>query len=74
MRPYVPAKNDDIDEAVCNYYSDIYDVEEMKILMLRESPGVYLFGTLRVVVTVGKNGQAVVKVGGGYLNIADFIA
>jgi hypothetical protein len=45
----------------------------MKILFLRESEGVYQFGSKRVYIKIGKGNQFVVRVGGGYMLINDFI-
>ena len=45
----------------------------MKILFLRESEGVYQFGQKRVYIKIGKGNQLVVRVGGGYMLIQDFI-
>ena len=45
----------------------------MKILFLRESEGVYQFGQKRVYIKIWKGNQLVVRVGGGYMLIQDFI-
>ncbi len=45
----------------------------MKILFLRESEGVYLFGKKRVYIKIGKGNQILIRVGGGYMTINDFI-
>ena len=45
----------------------------MKILFLRESEGVYQFGARRVYIKIGKGNQVLVRVGGGYMQIEDFI-
>ena len=45
----------------------------MNIMFLRESEGVYQFGQKRVYIKVGKGEKIVVRVGGGYLNIDEFI-
>ena len=42
-------------------------------MFLRESEGVYQFGQKRVYVKVEKGGQIFVRVGGGYMNIDEFI-
>ena len=45
----------------------------LKILFLRESEGVYQFGQKRVYIKIGKGQKILVKVGGGFLKIEDFI-
>ena len=45
----------------------------MNILFLRESEGVYQFGQKRVYIKIGKGNQLIVRVGGGYMLINDFI-
>ena len=45
----------------------------MKILFVRESEGVYQFGSKRVYIKIGKGNQVLVRVGGGYMTIEDFI-
>ena len=45
----------------------------MKILFLRESEGVYRFGSKRVHVKVEKGNQVLVRVGGGFMTAQKFI-
>ena len=45
----------------------------MKIMFLRESEGVYQFGQKRVYIKVEKGEKILVRVGGGFMHIADFI-
>ena len=45
----------------------------MKIMFLRESEGVYQFGQKRVYIKIEKGKKLMVRVGGGYMNIDDFI-
>ena len=42
-------------------------------MFLRESEGVYKFGSKRVYLKVEKGGHIFVRVGGGFLSIDDFI-
>ena len=44
----------------------------MKIMFMRETEGVYQFGTKRVAVKVEKN-NIKIRVGGGYLSIDEFL-
>ena len=45
----------------------------LKIMFLRESTGVYQFGQKRVFIKVEKGNKILVKVGGGFVNIEEFI-
>ena len=45
----------------------------MKIMFLRESDGVYQFGQKRVYVKIEKGDKIMVRVGGGFMHIEDFI-
>jgi len=45
----------------------------MNIMFLRESEGVYQFGSKRVYIKVEKGDKILVRVGGGFMNINEFI-
>lgn len=45
----------------------------MKIMFLRESEGVYFFGKKRVYIKIEQGNKIMVRVGGGYIAIDDFI-
>lgn len=45
----------------------------MKILFLRESEGVYQFGSRRIYMKIEKGNTIKVRVGGGYMEIEEFI-
>lgn len=45
----------------------------MRIMFLRESEGVYIFGQKRVYIKIEKGDQILVRVGGGYMHIDEFI-
>lgn len=45
----------------------------MNIMFLRESEGVYQFGQKRVYIKVEKGNRILVKVGGGFMKIEEFI-
>ena len=47
--------------------------EHLKIMFIRQSEGIYTFGSKRVNVKLEK-GDLKCRVGGGYLNIADFVS
>lgn len=42
-------------------------------MFLRESEGVYQFGQKRVYIKVEQGGQILVRVGGGFMHIEEFI-
>ena len=48
------------------------DHQKLKIMFMRESSGVYEFGSKRVMVRV-ERGKIQIKVGGGYLSIDEFL-
>ena len=54
---------------MCNYP----EREKLKILFLRESEGVYQFGSKRVFIKIEKGENILVRVGGGYMHIEEFI-
>ena len=47
--------------------------DEIKILFLRESEGVYRFGSKRVYIKVEKGDAMLVRIGGGFMDIYEFI-
>lgn len=47
--------------------------EKLKILFLRESEGVYQFGSKKVFIKIEKGNSILVRVGGGYMSIDEFI-
>ena len=47
--------------------------EKLKIMFLRETEGVYKFGSKRVYLKIEKGEQIFVRVGGGYMGIDEFI-
>mmetsp|Transcript_9794 Transcript_9794/g.19231 ORF Transcript_9794/g.19231 Transcript_9794/m.19231 type:complete len:678 (+) Transcript_9794:492-2525(+) len=66
---YEPSKNDPIDSAmadIANRYSDL------PVGFKREESGVYLFGTRKVIVKM-EQGRLIVRVGGGFMNIEEFV-
>lgn len=71
---YIPKKYDKIDLALATFINFKYpEREQMKILFLRESEGVYSFGKKRVHMKVEKGDQPQVRVGGGFIHVQDFI-
>ena len=69
---YIPVKNDTIDKKIAEYINNYPDRQKLKIMFMRESEGVYQFGTKRVAVRVDKD-KINIRVGGGYLSIDEFL-
>lgn len=70
---YHAKQGDQIDNALGNFLCDFSKKQKLKILFLRESEGVYKFGQKKVYIKIEKGNKILVKVGGGYLKIEDFI-
>ena len=69
---YVPIKDDPIDMKVAEFINNYPDRNKLKIMFMRESEGVYEFGSKRVNVRIEK-GRIKIRVGGGYLSIDEFL-
>ena len=69
---YIPVREDPIDKKLAEYINNYPDRSKFKIMFMRESSGVYLFGSRRIYVRVEK-GKINIRVGGGYLTIDEFL-
>ena len=69
---YIPVKDDKVDKRIAEYINNYPDRQKLKILFMRETEGVYQFGTKRVVVKIDKD-KINIRVGGGYLSIDEFL-
>ena len=69
---YIPIKEDPLDVKLAEYINNYPDRAKLKIMFMRESAGVYAFGTKRINVEVMQD-RIKVRVGGGYLSIDEFI-
>ena len=69
---YIPVKGDQIDKRLAEYINNFPDRQKLKIMFMRESDGVYQFGSKRVTVRVDKD-KINIRVGGGYLSIDEFL-
>ena len=69
---YIPVKDDAIDKKLAEYINNYPDRQKLKIMFMRESEGVYEFGSKRVYVKVEKD-KIRIKVGGGFLSIDEFL-
>ena len=54
MNVYIPAKDDLIDLKLAEFINNYPERNKLKIMFLRESEGVYQFGSRRVAVRVDK--------------------
>ena len=70
---YISRKTDGIDRALGSFLNHYPERSRMKIMFLRESEGVYQFGQRRVYIKVEKGNNLLVRVGGGFMHIQDFI-
>ena len=69
---YIPVKNDPVDKKLAEYINNYPDRQKLKIMFMRESEGVYQFGSKRVAVKVEKD-NIKIRVGGGYLSLDEFL-
>ena len=69
---YIPVKGDGIDQKLAEYINNYPDRQKLKIMFMRESSGVYEFGSKRVRVEVQRE-KITIKVGGGFLSIDEFL-
>lgn len=69
---YIPVKDDVIDKKLSEYINNYPDRSRLKIMFMRESEGVYQFGSRRVCVRVDKD-KINIRVGGGYLSLDEFL-
>ena len=65
-------KTDEIDMKLAEYINNYPERKKLKIMFMRESEGVYEFGTSKVFVKVAR-GKIEIKVGGGFLSIDEFL-
>jgi len=70
---YIGRKDSNIDTKLAQFLNTYPEKEKLRIMFLRESEGVYIFGTKRVYIKVEKGNRVVVRIGGGFISIDDFI-
>ena len=61
-----------MDKKLAEFINNYPERAKLKIMFMRESEGVYQFGTKRVAVKV-ENQSIKIRVGGGYLSIDEFL-
>ena len=69
---YVPLKDDAIDHKMAEFINNYPDRSKLKMMFMRESTGIYEFGSKRVNVRIEK-GKILIRVGGGYMSIDEFL-
>ena len=69
---YIPVNDDPVDKKLAEYINNYPDRQKLKIMFMRESQGVYQFGTKRLCINVNLE-KIVVTVGGGKLSIDEFL-
>lgn len=72
MQVYVPNKQDNVDHKLAEFLNNYPERNKLRIMFLRESEGVYRFGTKRIAIKC-ENNNIKIRVGGGYLSIEEFI-
>ena len=70
---YYANKKDKIDACLGNFLNNFPEREKIKIMFLRESEGVYQFGQRKVFIKIEKGDNILVRVGGGFMHIKEFI-
>lgn len=69
---YIPVKGDTVDKRLAEYINNYPDRNKLKIMFMRESEGVYQFGSKKVAVKVEQD-KIKVRVGGGYMSVDEFL-
>ena len=69
---YIPIRDDAVDRKLAEYINNYPERSKLKIMFMRESEGVYQFGSKRVAVKVEKD-NIKIRVGGGFLSIDEFL-
>ena len=69
---YIPMKDDPVDEKLADFINNYQDRQRLKIMLMRESEGVYEFGSKKVLIKVEKD-KIKIRVGGGFLSIDEFL-
>ena len=69
---YLPIKTDPVDCKIADFVNNYPERSKLKIMFMRETEGVYEFGSKRVNVRIEK-GRIKIRVGGGFLSIDEFL-
>jgi hypothetical protein len=69
---YHPVKDDLLDRKLADYINNSHPEVKPHMGFERESEGIYKYGKKRVFMKIEKD-QIIIRVGGGYLTIEEFI-
>lgn len=69
---YIPVKNDLIDKTLGDFINNYSQRNKLKIMFMRESEGIYQFGSRKVAIKVDQD-RITVRVGGGYISVEEFL-
>jgi hypothetical protein len=71
---YIPVKNDVIDKRLAEFINNSSYKAKLASMFVRENgEGIYQFGTRKVFIRVEQD-QIIIRVGGGFLHIEEFLA
>jgi len=70
---YVPNRFDDIDNALAEFINNYPNRQKVKIMFIRISKGQYQFGKQRATINLEKNGKLMVRGGGGFKSVSQFL-
>lgn len=71
---YIGHKQSKVDKELAKYVNSKFpERDRLQIMFLRESEGVYQFGQRRVHIKIEKGNQLLVRVGGGFIAIDEFV-
>ena len=69
---YIPMKDDPVDQKLADFVNNYPDRNRLKIMFMRETEGVYEFGSKRLEIRLAQN-KIMIRVGGGYIGIDEFL-
>ena len=69
---YVPTKNDEVDKKLAEYINNADVATKSKCLFVRESDGIYSYFLKKVLMKVEEN-KLIIRVGGGYMSMEEFL-
>lgn len=69
---YIPVRDDPVDAKLAQFINNYPERSRLKIMFMRESDGIYQFGSKKIFVRVEKD-KIIIRVGGGYMSIDEFL-
>jgi len=69
---YVPVKGDAVDAALADYLNTNKEAAKYRVLFIRESEGVYQFGSKKIYIKI-EGDKVLIRVGGGYMTIRELL-